>query len=160
VRVRAASATDADVLVLREMLGWAARWRLVELEDSAILDRSISLYVEGWGRPGDAGVIAENEQGSRIGAAWYRRFTQAEHGYGFIAPEVPEISIGVAPEHRSRGVGTALLKALVERAQREGMPALSLSVEEENPALRLYERLGFRRVGRVGGAWTMRRELL
>jgi GNAT superfamily N-acetyltransferase len=158
MRVRPVSGTD-DAGVLRQMLAWAAGWRHTELDESSLLDPGVALYVEGWGRPGDAGVIAENEEGTPIGAAWYRHFTRAEQGYGFMAPEVPEVSVGVSPAHRGRGVGTALLEALVEQAEREGVPALSLSVEEGNPAARLYERLGFRPIARVGRAWTMRREL-
>jgi ribosomal protein S18 acetylase RimI-like enzyme len=143
------------------MLGWAAGWRSSELDARLLRDPAVAVYIEGWGRPGDAGVIAEGEDGvpPRPGAAWYRRFTQAEHGYGFLAPEVPELTVAVAPQNRGRGVGTTLLEALVERAEAEGAPALSLSVEDDNPALRLYERLRFERVGRAGTAWTMRRDL-
>lgn len=57
---------------------------------------------------------------------------------------------------RGTGVGTALLKALIDRARHEDLCALSLSVEVDNPALRLYERLGFARVSCVDDAWTMR----
>jgi ribosomal protein S18 acetylase RimI-like enzyme len=141
------------------MLSWAAGWRSSELDARLLRDPAVAVYIEGWGRPGDAGVIAEDEDGVPLGAAWYRRFTQAEHGYGFVAPEVPELTVAVAPQNRGRGVGTALLEALVERAEAEGAPALSLSVEDDNPALRLYERLRFERVGRAGTAWTMRRDL-
>jgi ribosomal protein S18 acetylase RimI-like enzyme len=141
------------------MLGWAAGWRSSELDARLLRDPAVAVYIEGWGRPGDAGVVAEDEDGVPLGAAWYRRFTQAEHGHGFVAPEVPELTVAVAPPNRGRGVGTALLEALVERAEAEGAPALSLSVEDDNPALRLYERLRFERVGRAGTAWTMRRDL-
>jgi ribosomal protein S18 acetylase RimI-like enzyme len=141
------------------MLGWAAGWRSSELDARLLRDPAVAVYIEGWGRPGDAGVVAEDEDGVPLGAAWYRRFTQAEHGHGFVAPEVPELTVAVAPPNRGRGVGTALLEALVERAEAEGAPALSLSVEDDNPALRLYERLRFERVGRAGTAWTMRRGL-
>jgi len=159
VLVRKASGDETDIRILREMLGWAADWRRVDLDERLLRDPNVVLYVDDWGRSGDAGVIAENEEREPLGAAWYRRFCEAEHGYGFIAPEIPELSIAVSPEHRGRGVGTALLNALVEQAEAEGAPALSLSVEDGNPALRLYERLEFRRVGRVGSAWTMRRDL-
>jgi ribosomal protein S18 acetylase RimI-like enzyme len=56
-------------------------------------------------------------------------------------------------------VGTALLDALIVQARQAGVGALSLSVEEGNPAARLYERLGFVRIGRTGSAWTMLLEL-
>jgi GNAT superfamily N-acetyltransferase len=115
-------------------------------------------YLAGWGRPGDAGVIAL-DRGTRVGAAWYRHFDEHDRGYGFIAPDIPELGIGVVERMRGRGVGRALMVALIERARSAGAPALSLSVEFENPAARLYERLGFVRVGVVGDAWTMRLDL-
>jgi ribosomal protein S18 acetylase RimI-like enzyme len=43
-----------------------------------------------------------------------------------------------------------------ERARAEGVSALSLSVEKDNPAIRLNERLGFERLRLDGRAWKMR----
>jgi ribosomal protein S18 acetylase RimI-like enzyme len=79
---------------------------------------------------------------------WYRYFSEVEPGFGFIAAHIPEVAVAVAPGSRGRGVGTALLQALADRARREGLSALSLSVEEGNQAVRLYERIGFNPVGR------------
>jgi ribosomal protein S18 acetylase RimI-like enzyme len=78
------------------------------------------------------------------------RATDDDHGYGFVATDVPELSIGVTADERGRGVGTALLEELLAQARATGHPAVSLSVETDNPAVRLYERLGFVRVGYVG----------
>jgi ribosomal protein S18 acetylase RimI-like enzyme len=51
--------------------------------------------------------------------------------------------IALLPDHRRAGIGTALVKELMEEAGRENKP-LRLQVEKSNaPALRLYERLGF-----------------
>jgi len=47
------------------------------------------------------------------------------------------------------------LDALIVRARSEGLPALSLSVERDNYAVHLYERADFRRMGVLGGSWTM-----
>jgi GNAT superfamily N-acetyltransferase len=112
-------------------------------------------YIEGWGRAGDVGVIAE-EDGRPVGAAWYRTFTAGEPGYGFLDEGTPEISIAVEPDHRRHGVGATLLRALCRRAKRDGLVALSLSVERDNPALRLYERIGFVEVEGTADACTMR----
>ena len=162
-QLRAATTSERDVDFLREMLYEAFSWRPGLSSPpfaEALSNPAISLYVEDWGRPGDAGVIAEADTGGLVGAAWYRLFTTGEHGYGFVAPPVPEITIGVRPSDRGRGTGTLLLAALIDRARREHHASLSLSVEEDNlPAVRLYERLGFSRVGRVGNAWTMQRDL-
>ena len=80
---------------------------------------------------------------------------RADPGYGFVDATVPELGMGVVREWRGRGVGTLLLAALVEVAREQGVEALSLSVEADNSARRLYERFGFRTVGEVGGSLTM-----
>lgn len=55
------------------------------------------------------------------------------------------IDITILPEHRGRGLGTALLKHLLQESAAEGRPVV-LHVEQHNPARRLYERLGFETV--------------
>lgn len=100
-------------------------------------------YVEGWGRSGDAGVIALDEAEQPLGAAWYRLHPASAPGYGFISPTIPELTIGVGVDARSQGIGSALLHALIELAQGQGYSALSLSVDRNNSALYLYERFGF-----------------
>lgn len=56
----------------------------------------------------------------------------------------PELAAAVLPGHRGRGIGKALLGALQREARHRGIDRLSLSVERDNPAIALYERLGFR----------------
>jgi ribosomal-protein-alanine N-acetyltransferase len=149
------AATEQDIGFLWDALGWAANWR-GDSEERIDEDSFVAAYVRDWGRHGDAGFLAEDEEARPIGAAWYRLFAEDDHGYGYLSSEIPELSLAVHPEHRGRGIGTALLEALSERAQAEGVSALSLSVEKDNPAIRLYERLCFERLRLDGGAWTMR----
>ena len=104
-------------------------------------------YFVGLGRPGDAGVVAVTADGARLGVAWYRLFSAEEPGWGFIAVDVPELAMGVVAEARGRGIGGALLDALLARAREQRHRALSLSVDRQNPARRLYERRRFRDVG-------------
>jgi GNAT superfamily N-acetyltransferase len=119
----------------------------------------IARYIEGWGRPGDRGLVAE-DGGERLGAAWYRTFTASDAGYGFVADDTPELAIAVVERARGTGVGASLLEALASSAASSGVPALSLSVSAGNPARRLYERAGFVEVGRDGGgSITMLRRL-
>jgi GNAT superfamily N-acetyltransferase len=104
-------------------------------------------YFDEMGRPGDAGVVAVTADGERLGAAWFRLFSAEEPGFGFIAVDVPELAMGVVPEARGQGIGGALLDALLTLAREQGFRALSLAVDRQNPARRLYERKGFRDAG-------------
>ena len=63
------------------------------------------------------------------------------------------MSIGVKPHARGQGVGEKLMRALIGEAARRGL-GLCLSVRSDNPARRLYERLGFRDI--PGSAVTTR----
>ena len=132
-------------------MGWEATAVSAEMRalgrEAALSMPHVRRYIDGWGRPGDAGVVAVAADGQRLGAAWYRRFPAEDPGWGFVGPDVPELSIGVAVEARGRGVGGALLDALLKLAREQGHRAVSLSVDRQNPARVLYERKGFRDAG-------------
>jgi ribosomal protein S18 acetylase RimI-like enzyme len=59
--------------------------------------------------------------------------------------EIRIIDIALLPGHRNSGIGTALLKDIQAEAAQAGKP-VRIHVEIFNPALRLYERLGFRTI--------------
>ncbi|MFD0526294.1 GNAT family N-acetyltransferase [Kitasatospora arboriphila] len=110
---------------------------------------------------GPAGTTSGSSQrpapSEPIGAAWARHLPESEPGYGFVAADVPELTLGLLPEHRGRGHGRALMEALIRAAAERPVPVarLSLSVEDGNPAVHLYTALGFTRVGRSGNSDTM-----
>jgi ribosomal protein S18 acetylase RimI-like enzyme len=68
--------------------------------------------------------------------------------------EIRLMDIAVLPEHRGKGIGTRLLGDLQQEAREAGKP-LRIHVERMNPALGLYERLGFQRVEDRGVYWLM-----
>jgi GNAT superfamily N-acetyltransferase len=72
-----------------------------------------------------------------------------------VDEDTPEVSIAVAEPYRGRGIGAALLRGLAEAARSAGFAALSLSVEDGNPARRLYERVGFVEVDAGRGATVL-----
>jgi ribosomal protein S18 acetylase RimI-like enzyme len=114
----------------------------------AILEEpDIACYVQGWGRPGDWGLLARDGE-KLIGAIWLRQWTGSQKGYGFVNEAIPELSIALLPEYRNIGLGTRMLKKVISIA-RKHYPGLSLSVVENSPARQLYERLGFRKVGQI-----------
>ena len=115
----------------------------------------VAAHLLGWQRLQDFGFIAERN-GPAIGAAWVRQFSSDEEPALYIDEQTPEVSIAVREQARGQGVGQMLLRALIAEAGRRGV-GLCLNVRHDNPALRLYERVGFQVVpgaavpNRVGG---------
>lgn len=150
-------ATKDDVSFLKTMLYEAARWNPDwprEPIEEVLADPMLVRYHEGWGRPGDGGVIAEIE-GEPVGAAWYRLFPTEAPGYGYVDDKIPELSIAVVPMHRRKGIGHALLRACMVQAREEGFQALSLSVAVHNRSRMMYQRAGFEKVSEDGDSWVM-----
>ncbi len=143
--------TSEDEPVLWEMLYQA----LHNAESEAAPEREIVLrpefarYVEGWGRAGDAGFAAQDSADQQLlGAVWFRPP---------VAEAVPELAFAVKSAHRKRGLGAALLTQWV-RANPD-QSEISLRVKPGHPAVRLYERFGFKVVGEGTESVTMRREI-
>jgi ribosomal protein S18 acetylase RimI-like enzyme len=153
-------ATKDDLPFLRKMLYEAARWNPDwprEPMEEVLAEPMLLRYYQGWGRSGDGGVVAEIE-GEPVGAAWYRLFTEEQPGYGFVDEKTPELSIAVAPLHRRKGIGEAVLRSCMVQAREEGFQALSLSVAVHNRSRMMYQRAGFEKVsesGDGGDHWTM-----
>ena len=141
-----------DVRFLRDMLHHAYYWKERNPDAGP---GPVALYVKAWGRRGDTAVIAI-DNGFPVGAAWYRLFSARQPGYGFVDERTPELAIAVVPSARGRGVGSALLDALLERARAEGHEAISLAVDRDNAgAIALYERHGFERTAESEDTHTM-----
>lgn len=158
MELREATARDADFLL--DMLVEACNWSGERVTRSDVgQDRHLRHYVSDWPQPDDFGVVAVGDQEAPIGAAWARTFSAQDPGFGFVALDVPEVSMAVIAPQRGRGIGHRLLQALVETARQRGSRALSLSVEDGNQAAELYATAGFRTVERNGNSTTMLLEL-
>lgn len=143
MRFETRRATAADEPFLWQMLYEAAH---LEEErqpfETVYQNPELLRYVENWGAPGDLGVVAIAPVAQPIAAAWLRLLTGDRKGYGYVNEETPELAIATVPAYRGQGAGTAALKSLIREAQ--GLyPAISLSARADNPAVRLYQRLGF-----------------
>jgi GNAT superfamily N-acetyltransferase len=146
----------AEMLV--EAVNWSAEWK-PKSRSRVLSAPATSHYIAGWPLDGDLGVIAE-DGGDQIGAAWLRFFAESDPGYGFVAPDIPELTIGVAVRWRGRGAGRALLRAIAASASQAGIGQISLSVERKNFARELYLSEGYQ-VVRAGyaGSDTMSKDL-
>jgi GNAT superfamily N-acetyltransferase len=147
-----------DLGLLREMLFEAAYWRPGVPRpglEAGLARPDLASLLSGWGRTGDLALVAVTPDGVDLGAAWLRYWTEELHSYGFVDAATPELGIGVRAEARRHGVGEALLRALLTEARQLGVRRISLSVEKDNPAIRLYRRVGFVDHAEAGSAWTM-----
>lgn len=128
------------------------------LPRSMIKTPDFAAYVEGWGRADDLCLVAV-EGAEVIGAAWARVFPADRPGYDTIGPGTPELSISLRPAHRGRGIGTELIRRLLAELAERGIAEVSLSVQQSNPAHRLYRRLGFTVLHEHDGELVMRHAL-
>ncbi|WP_445443212.1 GNAT family N-acetyltransferase [Clavibacter sp. km1a] len=143
-----------DLPFLEDMLLASMDWRGdgAMTRERILATPELAHYLAGWPRAGDVGVIAEMS-GAPVGAAWARLFAEDDRGYGFVAPDVPELGAALVPAARGRGLGRRMLVALVDVVRASGASAVSLSVEDGNDRARaLYASLGFVPVGREGGS--------
>ncbi len=136
---------DGDVDVVKWVVYTAVSWNDppdLPAFEIALEHPKIARFHRGWGRPGDFGLRAAID-GVFAGAVFARLFTDADHGEGYVDDRTPELGIAVEERFRGRGVGRLLLEALADEARRRGMERLSLSVNNPNPAKRLYEQAGY-----------------
>ena len=111
----------------------------------------LQVYIKDFGeQPDDYCLVAETG-GRIIGGVWVRIMDD----YGHVDDRTPSLAIAVFDGYRGRGIGTELMKEMICLLRSEGYRQLSLSVQKENPACRLYERLGFRTVAETGEEYIM-----
>lgn len=90
----------------------------------------------------DVGPSGEPADGHVVGRLWVDRGADCLH----------VLDISLLPEARGQGLGSLLLRGLMAEAQQRGTP-LTISVEVHNPALGLYQRLGFEAQGELQGIY-------
>ena len=152
-------ARDDDEPFLREMLCHAAVRPGAPARPATELlaEPRNARFVDGWGRPGDLGLVAE-AGGEALGAAWIRRHEGEEVGPGYAGPPLAQLAIAVVPAARGRGWGRRLLQRLLAEADGRGFDEVQLTVGLGNEvAVRLYEAAGFAVVASDGRSARMAR---
>lgn len=99
----------------------------------------LQVYVADFGkRKGDIGLVAEVDN-QIVGAVWVRIMDD----YGHIDNETPSFAISVYKEYRNHGIGTALMKKMLDVLKQAGYQQASLAVQKANYAVRMYQKVGF-----------------
>lgn len=104
-----------------------------------INEPGLQVYVADFGnQKDDLCFVAETKQGV-IGAVWVRDMKD----YGHIEDFVPSLAISLYKECRGNGVGTKLMQRMLRELKARGYKKVSLSVQKENYAVKMYQKLGF-----------------
>lgn len=104
----------------------------------------VRIYAEDWGRPTDIGVVAQVD-GQDAGACWLR-LLPAGVGLAWVDERTPQLGIALEPAFQHQGHGRRLMQAALAAARDAGCAQVSLTVHPQNPAQRMYEACGFRKV--------------
>ncbi len=103
----------------------------------------LQVYTAGFGSsPHDCAIVARIG-GKSVGAAWGRIMND----YGHVDDQTPSLAIALYEEYRGKGTGTALMKKLTGIYAQKGYEQISLAVQKNNYAVRLYKSVGFEIAG-------------
>ena len=99
----------------------------------------LQVYVTDFGKQkGDYCLVAEADE-KIVGAVWVRIMND----YGHIDDETPSFAISLYPEYRNKGIGTALMKSMIDLLKSENYKQASLAVQKANYAVEMYKKVGF-----------------
>ena len=104
-----------------------------------IASPELQIYVDRFGASkADFALVAEVEQ-KIVGAVWVRII----HDYGHIDDNTPSLAMSVLKAYRGMGIGTSLLTQMLSTEKAAGYAKISLSVQKDNYAVKLYRKAGF-----------------
>lgn len=119
-----------------------------------LLDPKLFHYISEFGRINDHCFVASKED-QPVGAIWSRVFSKEDPGYGFVDEDTPELAMSVLPAYRNKGIGRTLLTHMLHLLYRLGYKQVSLSVQKDNFACRLYESFGFQAIHETESEYIM-----
>ncbi|MER6994787.1 GNAT family N-acetyltransferase [Streptomyces sp. NPDC000410] len=133
---------------------WAAVWpfwhRIVSAGETYAWDRDTPEPAARalWMAPANRVSVVEDESGAIVASAYVRP------NYGGPAAHIANAGFMVDPAHAGRGIGRLLAEYVLEQARSDGYTGMIFNaVVETNPAMKLWESLGFRTLGTVPGAF-------
>ena len=106
---------------------------------SILDDENLQVYIRNFGQMHDDRCLVAEVGDKIVGAIWSRIMND----YGHIADDVPSIAISLYKEYRNLGIGTGLLRQMLELLKADGYKSVSLSVQKANYAMRMYQKAGF-----------------
>lgn len=105
---------------------------------SIIKQPELQVYIAEFGKADDWCLVAEVKE-KIVGAVWVRIMND----YGHIDDETPSLAISLFEEYRHLGLGTELMKKMLQFLKDKGYKQISLSVQKANYAVNMYRKTGF-----------------
>ncbi len=136
---------EEEYPLLREFLYQAVfqRDESVPIPRSVLDDPQVTVYIDGFGEKKDDYCLCAESDNKVIGAVWVRVID----GFGHIDNKTPEFAISLFKECRGHGIGTELMKQMLQYLDQQGYAKSSLAVQKDNYACRMYQSVGFEIVG-------------
>lgn len=106
---------------------------------SIINEPELQVYVLDFGKKEDDICFVAEVDEKVVGAVWVRIMND----YGHIEDGVPSFAISLYKEYRGYGIGTELMKRMLEELRRKGYEKTSLAVQKANYAVNMYKNVGF-----------------
>ena len=112
----------------------------VEAPPKDIINKpELQVYVDNFGNnEGDICFVAEVGN-AIVGAVWVRIMND----YGHVDNETPSFAISILKEYRSYGIGTELMKKMLDELKKRRYKKASLAVQKANYAVSMYKKVGF-----------------
>lgn len=108
-----------------------------------IQNAELQVYIKDFGKLKDDCCLVADLGGKIVGACWVRIMND----YGHIDNETPSFAISVKEEYRGQGLGTNLMRTMLETLKAKGYKRASLAVQKANYAVKMYRKVGFEIVG-------------
>lgn len=118
----------------------------------------LRVFIDGFGKADDYCLVADID-GKVVGAVWSRILSGEVKGFGNVDENTPEFAISLYKEYRNMGIGTALMCRILELLKEHGYKKASLTVQKDNYAVRMYEKVGFKIVKELEEEYLMICEL-
>lgn len=106
---------------------------------SIIKKDELQVYVKDFGKFTDDRCLVAEVGNKIVGAVWVRIMDD----YGHVDNETPSFAISLYKEYRGHGIGTEMMKRMLEWLRKSGYKQTSLAVQKMNYAVRMYMSVGF-----------------
>ena len=113
---------------------------------SVIEQPEVAIYIADFGKEDDSCLVSVVD-GRIVGAVWTRILFGEVKGFGNVDEQTPEFAISLYGEYRGKGIGTALMLAMLKLLREKGYEQTSLAVQKDNYAVDMYKKVGFSVVG-------------